>query len=266
MINLGGLLVLSLLQGITEFLPVSSSGHLVFLAHLLQLKETPLAWIVAFHLGTLISIIIYFQKELKKILFSVFFPKKIDKEEKKEYLKLCYLLLWGSLPAAIVGFTFYQFFNNLFQTTQPVAIALFINGWWLLGCEKYSHQRQMNLKVNDLSWKQALFIGGGQALALIPGISRSGATLGCGYLCGLKKEVAFNFAFLLALPSTLGAFLLSLGKHNYSFVLLSFIIVFTALFGYLTLKLLFCFIRKKSLIYFAFYCWIIAFLAYFFLS
>jgi len=253
--NLVKLLILSLIQGLTEFLPVSSSGHLVLFTDILKFNEAQLAWTVAFHAGTFISIVVYFWKDLKKILFSFLPFDTSDREEKQQYQWLVFLIILGSLPAAIIGITFYGFFERLFRNVPLVALALFINGCWLIFAEQISRRKQAKLDLKNLSWKQALLIGLAQTFALIPGISRSGATIGCGYLCGLKKDLAFSFAFLLALPVTLGALILSAGKIKCSLILFVTVIFFTALVGYIALKVLAQVVKKSRLKYFAFYCW-----------
>lgn len=258
MVNLAKLLILSLIQGLSEFLPVSSSGHLVIFSHILRFTENQLAWTVAFHAGTLLSIVAFFRKDLAKILFSVLPFKKEAGKETKEYSRLLGLILLATLPGAAVGLIFYEFFSNLFQNIQLVALALFINGCWLIICQKISARKRAAVDLKNFGWRQALLIGCGQAVALIPGISRAGATIGCGYLCGLKKELAFKFAFLLAVPLTLGAMALSFNKLNCPIILLCFSILFTALVGYLALKILSQVIKKNSLNYFAFYCWAVS--------
>ncbi len=252
------LLILSLIQGLSEFLPVSSSGHLVIFAHILRLRENQFAWTIVFHAGTLLSIVAFFWKDLTKILFSVLPFKKDIGEETGEYSRLLGLIFLGTIPGAAVGLIFYEFFSNLFQNIQLVALALFINGCWLIICQRVSSRRGASVDLKNFGWKQALLIGCGQAAALIPGISRSGATIGCGYLCGLKKELAFKFAFLLAVPSTLGALAISFNRINCSLTFLCFSVLFTALVGYLALKLLSQVIKKNSLNYFAFYCWAVS--------
>ena len=252
------LLILSLIQGLSEFLPVSSSGHLVILSHILRFRENQLAWTVAFHAGTLLSIIAFFRKDLTKILFSVLPSKKKAGEKTEEHSRLLGLIFLATIPGAAVGLIFYEFFSSMFQNVQLVALALFINGCWLIICQRVFSRRKATVDLRNFGWRQALLIGCGQAVALIPGISRSGATIGCGYLCGLKKELAFKFAFLLAVPSTLGAMALSFNKLTCPIIFLCFSILFTALVGYLALVLLSQVIKKNSLNYFAFYCWAVS--------
>ena len=260
------LLILSLIQGLSEFLPVSSSGHLVVFSHILRLRENQLTWIVVFHVGTLLSIIAFFWKDLIKILFSILPFKKDTGEETEEYSRLFRLILLGTLPGAAVGLIFYDFFSHLFQNIQLVAPALFINGCWLIICQRVFSRRGVSVDLKNFGWKQALLIGCAQAVALIPGISRSGAAIGCGYLCGLKKELAFKFAFLLAVPSTLGAVALSFNKLNCPVILLCASVLFTALVGYLALTILSQAVKRNSLNYFAFYCWAISLWVYFFVN
>lgn len=126
--NLVKLLILGLIQGLTEFLPVSSSGHLVILTDIFQFRGDQLSWTVAFHTGTFLSIIWYFQKDLKKILFSFMPFNGVDKEERKRLHRLVYLLFLGTLPAAAIGLLFYDFFERVFQNIYLVILTLFING------------------------------------------------------------------------------------------------------------------------------------------
>jgi len=259
MADAGKLLILGVIQGLTEFFPVSSSGHLVIFFRLFRLQGNYLAWTAAFHGGTFVSITIFFWKDLQKILFSVLPPKKSKKGREKEYSKLFYLILLGSLPAVIVGMIFFGRVEYLFQNIYLVAAALALNGGWLIFSEKIAAKRKVKLDLKDLGWLKAVIIGIAQVLAIVPGISRSGATIGCGYLCGLKKELAFHFAFLLALPVTFGAVILSLGKVSCPVMILGGLIFATALVGLAALKFLSQIVKKGKLSYFAYYCWAVSF-------
>ena len=174
------------LQGLTEFLPVSSSGHLVLLKSLIHLKEQGIAWEVILHLSTLLAVLVYYRH---KII---------------EYLKWRNLLLLiiGTIPAGIVGVLFKSRIESMFTALLPVSIAFLITAGYLYLTKK---QKGINENITPLL---AFVIGIGQSIAIIPGISRSGFTITTALLLGIKSDKAVEFSFMLSIPAILGAFVL----------------------------------------------------------
>ncbi len=197
---------LGILQGITEFLPISSSGHLVLAEYFLGLKvETLKSFDVVVHMGTFFAIIAYFRKdvwELIKAFFLLIFGKlKVS----DPYAKLIFYIVIGTIPAAIIGILFEEPIDQMFRKPSAVAMWMIILAvLFMLGEFVY-----LRTKNHGINWRKALIIGCAQALALIPGISRSGSTIAAGLFQGIKREEAARFSFLLGLPAILGAGLIT---------------------------------------------------------
>lgn len=189
-------IILGIIQGLTEFLPISSSGHLILLPHFLGWQPSGLAFDVALNTGTFVAVLVYFFPVWWRLL-----TKGLIQRAPQE-LKLLSVLIVATIPAAILGF----FFESIIEQTlrQPVIAALMLI---LFGLILYFAEKTAALKreIGNLTWKDALIVGLSQALALIPGVSRSGITMTSGLLLGLKKEEAAQFSFLLLAPISFGA-------------------------------------------------------------
>jgi len=197
--------ILGIVQGLTEFLPVSSSGHLVVMQHYLSgFTGPPLPFDVLLHGGTLVSLVIYFFKDIKEIIASFF---KGGTEERRENRRLGFMIILGSVPAGIVGIAFMDFFEGLFSNIKTVPFMFVVTAALLLVAEKMSRTEVEERRIGVVD---ALVIGLVQALAIVPGISRSGSTIALGLILGLKRETAARFSFLLSIPAVLGAFVLNL--------------------------------------------------------
>ena len=184
---------LGIVQGLTEFLPISSSGHLVLLQHYFQVQESGLLFEVLVHFGTLAAVVIAFWDDVWSLLC-------------RPFQKLTLLLLVGTIPAAVVGLTFRSFFEQLFNSVMAVAVALLITGVILWLVETFT---ESNKSLASMGSGSALLIGLAQALAIAPGISRSGATIAAALFTGLDKRSAARYSFLLSIP-ILGATVLEL--------------------------------------------------------
>lgn len=180
---------LGAVQGITEFLPISSSGHLFVLPWLFGWQDSGLVFDVALHMGTLLSIIIYFWKDWMDILRD---PRK----------PLLWLIILGCIPAVVAGYLFEDYFETVFRSPAFVGGAMIAMGLLLWAAEAYGKKTR---DIAQVGLKDALVIGFMQALALIPGVSRSGITMTAGLMTGLQRQAAARFSFLLAAPITLGA-------------------------------------------------------------
>ncbi len=248
---------LGLIQGLTEFLPVSSSGHLIFLHDLFNLGNIDnLIFDVALHWGTLLALIIYFYKDIIRYLQA--FLKSLTNWQVKQNLdqRIAWLILLSMLPAGIAGFFLEDVVKEIFRTSLSVALVLIIVSLTFFLAEKYSSQ------LNDLvslNWGKALIIGCAQALALIPGVSRSGITIVAGLSLNLKREVAAKISFIMSIPIVLVAGLkkiYDLSQQTVSsqeIVLMSLGLVSAALIGYICLKYFLQYVQKHSLNVFAVY-------------
>ncbi|PLX97130.1 MAG: UDP-diphosphatase [Desulfuromonas sp.] len=245
---------LGALQGATEFLPVSSSGHLAIAQHLLpDFSQPGVFFDVLLHVGTMIAVILYFHRELKKLATAPFSKA----EDAPLYRRLLLLLIAGSVPTAIIGLTFKDFFEGLFENIPVVATMLLVTGTLLFVSERL---HRGNRKEEELTLRDALLTGLVQGCAIIPGISRSGSTIAAMLLRGIDGETAARFSFLLALPAVFGAAILSLrhldavAKEQLPLYLTGAAVAFIV--GLLSIHFLMAVVRKRRLIGFAIYCWL----------
>lgn len=230
----------------TEFLPISSSGHLAGLYHFLGIEEHKLLFTVCLHIGTLVAVFIFFWNDI----LSLFSTQK----------KLGLLIIIGSVPTAIMAFFFSALAERLFAEVRVVGVMLMITGVWLTIGSVISTRRNLGSSAKPASLKvwQALLIGISQGAALIPGISRSGATISTALLCGVKSELSMRYSFLLSIPAILGAFLYQLKEVNwgaaYPVTALLVGTIAAMLIGLVSLKILSKIIVKGKLHYFTPYC------------
>ena len=260
---LAALLVLAVIQGLTEYLPVSSSGHLVLTrlftddADLLPTGATVEVWL---HLGTLLAVLLFYRGRVLGLAQGVFGLGQQVGDQRRLFA----LLLLGSVPAGIVGVFFEHEIEPLFSSATAVGIALLVTGS-VLWASRWV--RDGKLELDQLAWRAALLIGLVQALAIAPGISRSGMTIVAGIGLGLTVEAAAAFSFLLSIPAILGAAVLKVPKMfeeqqaslESSWLLMSFATAFVV--GYLALGALLWLARGRKLSWFAPYCWLVGVLA-----
>ena len=242
-------ILIAVVQGITEFFPISSSAHIALLEHLFGLFKPSLVREVVLHLATLLAILLFLRRRIWQLL------QAWIKGEKLNYLLG---LVVGSIPAAFFGLIFKDTVEQAFGSVRAIGLFMIINSLILLV------SREGKEKEGELNWGKALLIGVAQALALFPGISRSGATITAGLLLGLRKEDAFDFSFLLAIPAILGASLLELkemGAESFQPYVLPFLVAFIA--GYIALLLLRRIVKKQKFYLFAPYVIIIGAIAFF---
>ncbi len=223
-------ILLGLVQGLTEFLPVSSSGHLVIIPYLVAWEAPPLAFDVALHAATLLAVIVYFAGDLWFLFTRTFGIGGFAAEERTRARTTVLLLAVGSVPAALAGFLLEDVFAGTFEDPRIAATMLFVTAFFLWSAETLRRRRAAavhGVAVKDMTPKQArldpgrdeattnfvdaIVIGGAQALAILPGISRSGATIAAGMSRGLSREGAARFSFLLAIPIIAGAFVFQIG-------------------------------------------------------
>lgn len=241
--------ILAVVQGITEWLPISSSGHLVITQKALGL-DLPLIYSVMLHVGTLIVVLTVFHKDIIGII------KALAKGDfKTDEGKLALFIAAGSIPIAIFGFTCYDFLKSLFSNLPSVGIALLITGAVLVVSEKRTGNKKLDTKNSFL-------IGLAQAFTIIPGISRSGITVATGLLQKVDKAAAYRYSFLLAVPAIIGATIFEAIKEtndiataNMDLTPLLLGVIISMIAGYISLKLLQKIIMKEKFHLFAYYCW-----------
>ena len=257
-------IIIGLVQGLTEFLPVSSSAHLIFAQQALGLSDVGLAFDVLMHVGTLVAVIVYFFNDIvnmiKGFLLSLVDLKNgnfMGEIKKDPYKKLAWLTILATIPVGVVGVLFNDIIESMFKGLTIPAFLLLVTG-----CLLYASQRMNSgrIDVRNMTIKEALIMGCGQALAVLPGLSRSGTTIAAGLFAGLDKEFAAKFSFILSIPAILGAAVFQLkdlsgGSVEIGACIAGFVVAVIS--GYLAISVLLKIVREKSLDIFAYYCWIV---------
>jgi undecaprenyl-diphosphatase len=279
--------VLGIVQGATEFIPVSSSAHLVLVPWLLRWPSAGLAFDTVLHLGTLLAVVAVFWRDflalavawVRSITALLRFVVRADASSSSSEgvsadgpipgviqsvagspeARLAWWIILATIPAALMGALWQDQFEALFNSPLRVAILLLITGVWLTLAERVGRKEH---RAEELRWWQALAVGVAQGCAIAPGISRSGATIGAGLLLGLRRDAATRFSFLLATPIILGAGLLQIKKllesggpgASFMGLVLGFLAAFLS--GYACIRFLLGYVRKRSLAVFAIYCWL----------
>lgn len=226
-------ILLGIIQGLTEWLPVSSSGHLVIFQQLFNI-QVDLFYNIWLHVGTLIVLLFFFYKDIINI-------------SKKWIL---YIII-GSVITGFIGFVFYDLLKSFFSNLLVVGISLIITGVILYLSKYFNGKRKLNKRA-------AILIGLAQGLAIVPGLSRSGLTISTGLFMGLDKEKAFRFSFLLSIPAIVGALILEGSRTSFSLSFNHIIgLVVSIIVGYFSLKWLFNIVKKRKLHYFSYYCLVV---------
>ncbi|HNP89478.1 MAG: Undecaprenyl-diphosphatase [Microgenomates group bacterium ADurb.Bin219] len=250
--TLGKIIILAVLQGVTEFLPVSSSGHLLIAQKFFDFSGVPLAFDVLLHLGSLIAILFFFRIEIKNLITG----KDIDGNYKeKERKKIFFLVILASLPVVVSGLFFKENLPLFFESLGVLGVCFLISAALLFSTKLFDKKR--GKKFAEISVFDALFVGLVQALAILPGVSRSGATIAAGIWSGFSLVAAFVFSFLLAIPAIAGAFLLELPKvaeqsGGWQFGLIGLFV--SSLASFFSLKLLKNLLEKEKLFWLGGYC------------
>jgi undecaprenyl-diphosphatase len=252
-------LILGLTQGLTEFLPVSSSGHLVLVPEFFNFSAPTLGFDIVVHLATLLAVVAYFMRDVKQIVLSLAAPGRMSRAEAMYWRRLFLWLVIGSVPAAIAGFGFSRFFEDLFESTLAVGIFLVVTSALLLASDfALGRVRRESAKLDKMKPVDALIVGCFQALAIAPGLSRSGSTIAAGVFLGFDRPSAARFSFLLSIPAIFGAFIGSLSGVGGGFVgasAWSYIVgaLAAALTGFLAVYLLMRYLKKHRMLPFAIY-------------
>ncbi|MFH0925565.1 MAG: undecaprenyl-diphosphate phosphatase [bacterium] len=276
--NLLKAILLGIIQGVTEFLPISSSGHLVIIQKgIYNLEQSGLTFDILLHVATLCAILLYFRKNItylfKSFLNLEYYKHSVNlitnptilnnvKDPKiLEAQSTLFFILIASIPTAIIGFAFKDIFEDIFTKVSIVGLMLVVTGL-ILWIADYK-TRSNNQTLKKLTVTNALIIGLFQGLAIMPGISRSGATIAAGIFCGLDRNFSAEFSFLIAIPAILGALFLEIHKLSFTIMngelLLTYLagMLMAGIVGYLSLKTLFSILKHKKLAYFSYYCWIV---------
>ena len=258
-------IIIGIVQGLTEFLPVSSSAHLVFIQNILGVQSS-LAFDTFLHLGSLLAVLWFFRADIIKMIVSwisslsdIIHGRFREGFYDDPYKRLAWYVIIATIPVGLAGVFFEDSVDALFSGALYVpAFFLFVTGTIL-----YLSQRMTSGSINfrNITGKHALFMGLGQACAILPGLSRSGTTIAAGLVAGLDKEFAAKFSFILSIPAILGAFILqvkdigSAMDANFLPVFLGFVAAFIS--GYIAIKWMLDLIQKRNLDIFAYYCWIV---------
>ena len=261
-------IILRLIQGLAEFLPISSSGHLALAQHFFGINsDSVLIFAVLLHVGTLISVFIVYWKDILGLIYE-FFGTFADLVKTKRFdvnknatRRMCWLIITATVPTAVIGFLFDEKFEKLYSNVLAIGICLVITGCILFAAEKWGK----NLHgIKNTKFKHAITVGILQGCAIAPGISRSGSTIVGGLACGLKREWAVRFAFLVSIPPILGSLILELpdalaaGTVDSSLTvpILAGVIV-SAVSGLIAIKGMIRLVSGKKLTYFSYYTWIL---------
>ncbi|MDK2894330.1 MAG: undecaprenyl-diphosphatase [Moorella sp. (in: firmicutes)] len=239
-------IVLGLVQGLGEFLPISSSAHLVLLPWFFRWPDPGLTFDVALHLGTLIAVVAYFWRDLiELVVCGLFQPRSLDG-------RLFWYLVVASIPGAIFGYLLEDQAATVFRSPQLIALTLTLMGiglWWADRVGRKTRQ------MDDITLADSIIVGISQALAIIPGVSRSGITMSAGLLTGMQRETAARFSFLMSVPIIAGAALLQLKELTLAAINLPFIlgVLTAAVVGFLAIKFLLQYLRHGSYLLFTWY-------------
>jgi undecaprenyl-diphosphatase len=259
-------IILGSIQGLTEFLPVSSSGHLVLCQNLFGLKEPELLFDISVHVGTLAAVCVIFFNDIRSILTTIFsLPRLLAQSggfkrlyAENEDFRIAGLIIIGSIPTAILGVCFHAAAEQIFGAVWIVGCMLIVTGILLWMTRRIDIQGR---KPSAVTAKDALIIGLIQGLAILPGISRSGSTISMALFLGVNREFAGRFSFLLSIPAIFGALLISIDSSvvrssaSAGTVLLGTAVA--AAIGYLALKILLKLVNKGQIYRFAPYCWLV---------
>jgi undecaprenyl-diphosphatase len=252
-------LVLGIVQGVTEFLPISSSGHLVLVPWLFGWSEPGLAYSAFLHWGTLVAVLAFFRHDLYQILLA-WLTSIRDRSFEDPDARIAWWIIIATIPAGVIGLVFQDFFETLFNSPRIVACFLLVTALILTVSERLGGQRK---SADEMPWYDALMVGLAQAAAITPGISRSGATIGAGLLRGVTRDSATRFSLMLMVPSIFGAGILSsldLAKEGLlgnGLLVLTIGFISAAISGYFAIRWMVAYLTHHPLTVFAIYCAIV---------
>ncbi len=256
--------ILAIVQGLTEFLPVSSSAHLILLPWLSHghIPDPGLAFDVALHLGTLIAVVLYFLREWVQLILcglGFHYPQRAPEHQVMQNRRLFWYLVAGTIPGALVGFLFEHRIEEYLRDPVPIAIAMIAIAL-LMWYAEYVGRKDRHIEQTSLG--DSLIIGTGQALALFPGVSRSGITISCGLFRGMTREAAARFSFLLATPLIAGAAAVEVpklikahraGALDLTMSTLAISVAVSAIVGYIVIAFFLRYLQTRTLKIFIYY-------------
>ena len=257
--------ILGLVQGLAEFLPVSSSGHLALLQQWFGIEEdNVLLFAVLLHVGTLISVLIVYWKDVWELIKELgltikdIFTGKGLRLEERPTRKLGVMIIVATIPTGVIGILFNDFFDSLYNSVIPIGVGLIITGFLLILAERTGTSSR---GIQQMNYRNALFIGTVQGLAICPGISRSGSTLFGSLICNLDRKFAVKFVFLISIPSILGSAVMETPAAIQSGLDTALIgpiavgMIVAAVSGLVAIKTMIKIVSSKKLSYFSYYVW-----------
>ena len=247
-------LILGTVQGLGEFLPISSSAHLILVPWLFRWPDPGLGFDVALHWGTLLAVVIYFRCDIALLargFVGSLIPSTRDFQN-NVHQKLAWLLLVASVPGAVIGKLLEEKAETAFRSPPLIAAALTVFGLALLMADRWGGKR---LGIEKAGWREAILIGLSQALAIIPGVSRSGSTIAAGLGLGLKREDAARFSFLMSIPIIFGAGLVKIRHFGAGVTHAQLAVGFlaAAVFGFLSIRFLLRYVARHDYRLFVWY-------------
>lgn len=254
-------ILLGLLQGLTEFIPVSSSGHLVLAQHFFGIQAaSDISFEIFLHLGTLLAVLLFFYKQIGDLTVSMFsYGKNIKAESHRQNRTMVLYLVLATFATGAFYLVFEPYLKSAYDNPMIVAFMLIITGLLVFASD---YMKNSSIPASNIGIVKSLLIGLAQGVAIMPGISRSGTTIAASLFCGMKRKDAAHFSFLLSIPAILAANVSEFEAiiHLESAQLLNYILGFVAAFasGYMVIAFLIRMIQRGSLKYFAFYCWFIS--------
>lgn len=263
-------LILGIVQGITEFLPISSTAHIIIASTLLDLTFEGLAFEIFLHLASVLAVILYFKKDLIEVITGSFSYIKHRTKENRVHFKFGLYILVATFITGLLGLVLSDLISESIKTPPVIAGSLIITGLFLIFIERF---HTIGFKdESTMTWYDTIVVAIAQTLAVLPGISRSGSTLVAALWTGLNREVAVRFSFLLAIPVILGSSVLMFKDFSVSMIhdvgVTPLIVAFIAsfIFSLLGIVWLIDFLKKSKLIYFAIYCFALAIFVFFYLD
>lgn len=260
-------IILGLVQGLAEFLPISSSGHLALLQGLFGIEgESVLTFAVLLHVGTLVSVFVCYWKDIWELIIELcvtikdIFTGKGLRLKERPVRKLGVMIIVATIPTAVIGVLFNDIFEGLYSSFIAIGIGFIVTGVLMFLAERMG---SANRSIEHMNFRNALFIGALQGVAICPGVSRSGSTLIGGLTTGLKREFAVKFAFLISIPSILGSVVLEVPdavKEGMDPAIIGPIIAgmtVAAVSGIIAIKGMIKIVSDKKLSYFSYYVWVL---------
>ena len=259
--------ILGLVQGLAEFLPISSSGHLALLQQFFGIKEdNVLLFAVLLHVGTLISVFIVYWKDIWELIVELFltikdiFTGKGLRLDERPVRKLGVMIIVATIPTGLIGILFNDFFDGLYNSIVPIGVGLLVTGCLLVIAERMGTS---NRGIKEMNFRNAIFVGVVQGIAICPGISRSGSTLFGSLLCNLDRTFAVKFVFLISIPSILGSAVMEapdaiaagMNMSDLGPIIVGMIVA--AVSGLIAIKTMIKVVSNKKLNYFSYYVWLL---------